>query len=133
MSRRVITVKLDTSLCRVKRIFDDIKFHHLLVIGDEMLFGVISDRDLLKNISPYIGTEAETDRDRQTLRKTAHQIMTRKPVVLTRDDGIYDAVDVFTEYNISCIPIVDNVTNMKPVGLISWRDIMNAIAQKRKK
>ncbi len=94
----------------------------MLVVESEKLFGVISDRDLLKALSPYIGTASETERDAATLNKRVHQIMTRKPVVVGQSAGIYDAIEIFNNHNISCIPVVDD--EFKPVGIISWRDIL---------
>jgi acetoin utilization protein AcuB len=54
--------------------------------------------------------------------------MTRKPVTLTPSAGIYDAIKIFNIYNISCIPVVDDEN--KPVGIISWRDVLKAIKLK---
>jgi len=128
MSKRVVTVEMDDSLKAVKEIFDNVRFHHLLVVESGRLFGVISDRDLLKALSPNIGTIIETNRDAVTLNKRVHQIMTRKPVTLTPSAGIYDAIKIFNIYNISCIPVVDDEN--KPVGIISWRDVLKAIKLK---
>ena len=125
MSTRVVTVEMDDSLAMVKHIFDNVSFHHLLVVEKGVLFGVISDRDLLKAISPNVGTESETLRDRTTINKRAHQILTRQPITLLANAGIYDAIEIFNAHNISCIPIVDDED--KPVGIISWRDILKAI------
>jgi acetoin utilization protein AcuB len=129
MSTPVVTVGMDDSLWVVKHIFDNTRFHHLLVVESGKLFGVISDRDLLKSLSPYIGTAAETRRDTATLNKRVHRIMTRKPVTLTPSSGIYDAIKVFNDKNISCIPIVDDKS--QPVGILSWRDILKAIVAVR--
>ena len=128
MSTIIVTVEMDDSLKVIKEIFDNVRFHHLLVVDpddSDKLFGVISDRDLLKALSPYIGTAAETTRDIATLNKRAHQILTRKPITLLPKSEIYDAIEIFNDHNISCIPIVDE--GLKPVGLISWRDILKAI------
>ncbi len=94
------------------------------------LIGVISDRDLFKALSPNIGTDAETRRDIATLKKKAHQIMTKNPVTLTTSAGIYDAVRIFNRHSISCIPVVDE--NSSPVGIISWRDILRVLENNRK-
>ena len=48
MSTKVVTVEFDDTLASVKEIFDTLKFHHLLVVEKNELFGVVSDRDLLK-------------------------------------------------------------------------------------
>ncbi len=116
---------MDETLEHVKELFEKNNFHHLLVTNGSKLFGIISDRDLLKALSPHIGTAAETTHDAATLNKKAHQIMTRHPITITEDSGFYDVIEIFNQYNVSCIPIVD--AEKKPVGIISWRDIMKAI------
>ena len=131
MSKSVVTVEMDDSLEMVKEIFDNAHFHHVLVVGSGKLFGVISDRDLLKALSPNIGTIAETSKDALILNKKAHQIMTRKPVTLAPNAGIYDAVKIFNNNNISCIPVVDDEHNL--VGLISWRDILKVLESNQSK
>ncbi len=125
MSKNLVTVKLDDRLKAVKVIFDNVNIHHLLVVEADKLFGVISDRDMLKAISPNIGKLSETSRDTITLNKKVHQIMTSKLVTLTPDAEISDAIEIFNNHNISCIPVVDDKN--KPVGIISWRDIIKAI------
>lgn len=124
MSKNVVTVEMDDSLRMVKEIFNNTRFHHLLVVESGKLFGVISDRDLLKALSPNIGTVSETVSDTATLNKRVHQIMTRKPVVLEQNAEIFEAIEIFKNQNISCIPVVDD--EYEPVGIISWRDILKA-------
>ena len=126
MSKTVVTVHMDDTLQMLKEIFDHVQFHHLLVVLDSgRLHGIISDRDFLKAVSPNIGTAAETDRDIACLNKKAHQIMSRHPVTLKPDAAIRDAVDIFNNHRISCIPVVDD--EERPVGTISWRDILRVI------
>jgi len=131
MTRKIVTVEMDDPLSLIKEIFERVPFHHLLVIDNGKLYGVISDRDLFKSLSPQLGTVSETKKDLFCLNKKAHQIMSRKPISLYDNDDIYQAIDIFIEKSISCIPIVDH-TN-KPIGVISWRDILRAVADKRPK
>jgi acetoin utilization protein AcuB len=125
MSSRVVSVELDDRLHAVKDIFDHARFHHLLVVDQGRLVGVISDRDLLKALSPNIGTSRETTKDTATLDKRVHQIMSRAPVTLPPQAAVREAIDVFNSHRISCIPIV--ATDGKPVGVLSWRDIFKAL------
>ncbi|WP_158966823.1 CBS domain-containing protein [Paraglaciecola sp. L3A3] len=127
MTKTLVTVELDDSLRDVKRIFDNASFHHLLVVEKSVLYGVLSDRDLLKTISPHIGTVSEKVQDLATLNKKAHQIMTPKPICLTADQDIYVAIETFNKYKLSCIPIINEHNH--PVGILSWRDILKAIEQ----
>lgn len=122
MSAKLVTVGLDDRLETVKEIFDHLKFHHLLVVEDHKLLGVVSDRDLLKALSPDIGSVRESYKDAASLNKRVHQIMTRRPVVLQESATVDDAIQAFNTHRISCLPVVD--LNFRPIGIVSWRDIM---------
>jgi acetoin utilization protein AcuB len=126
MSKPVVTVEFDDRLREVKEIFDRLRFHHLLVVDNGKLFGVVSDRDLLKALSPFIGTLSETERDVHTLDRRVHQIMSRRPVTLRPDDRVAAAIELFLQRGISCVPIVDE--HNRPVGIVSWRDILRVVA-----
>jgi acetoin utilization protein AcuB len=127
MTAQIVTVEMDDRLEVVKEIFDTVKFHHLLVLDERRkLSGVVSDRDLLKALSPYVGSAAETARDVATLNKRVHQIMTRHPITLHPQAEIAEAVNVLLTRGISCIPIVDG--EHKPVGILSWRDLLRSLA-----
>jgi acetoin utilization protein AcuB len=127
MTARVVTVDMDDRLERVKEIFDTKGFHHLLVTDENLkLVGFVSDRDLLRALSPYVGSAAETARDLATLNKRVHQIMTRHPLTLRPQSGVAEAVNLLLANRISCIPIVDD--EFKPVGIVSWRDLLRTLA-----
>jgi acetoin utilization protein AcuB len=126
MSTRVATVELDDRLEVVKEAFDSMKFHHLLVVEAGKLYGVVSDRDLLRALSPYIGSTVESARDLATLNKRVHQIMSRKPITLRPEAEVDDAIRLFLAHRISCIPIVDD--EFRPVGIVSWRDVLKSLA-----
>ena len=125
MSVSPVTVRMDDALSRVKELFDSHHFHHLLVVDGERLVGVVSDRDLLKALSPHIGTVSETARDLASLNKRVHQIMSRHPIVLRPTASIREAIEIFNTHAISCIPVVD--AENRPVGIVSWRDILKSL------
>ncbi len=126
MSKQVVTVVFDDTLATVKEIFDEARFHHLLVVEDGKLHGVVSDRDLLRAMSPFIGSTVETARDVNTLNRRVHQIMSRKPLTLRPEATVDDAVDLFLAHRVSCIPVVD--AQQRPVGIVSWRDVLRSMA-----
>lgn len=127
MTKRVVTVGFDDTLETVREIFQQAGFHHLLVVEDGQLQGVVSDRDLLRALSPFIDSVVETRRDAATLGKQVHQIMSRKLVTLRADADVKDAIQLFLAQPISCIPIVDS--EFGAVGVVSWRDILKACAE----
>jgi acetoin utilization protein AcuB len=121
MTHRIVTVQMDDSLAVVKEIFEASGFHHLLVVENEKLVGVLSDRDYLKAISPFLNSISERIRDRATLERKVHQIMTREVITLKVTDTMVSAIGLFNRHKISCLPVIDETG--KPVGIVSWRDI----------
>lgn len=128
MSRGVVSVQLDEPLSTIKRIFEDEPFHHILVVEKGILVGIISDRDLLKALSPNIDTVAVTTKELAVLNKRAHQIMSRDLIVLKHNSTVKEAIMLFHTHGISCLPVVNS--DFKAVGILTWRDIIKALAKK---
>ncbi|MFT5008326.1 MAG: acetoin utilization protein AcuB [Granulosicoccus sp.] len=126
MTKHVFTVTMDDSVSDVKNLFDEHEFHHLLVVDRGKLSGVLSDRDLLKVLSPEVDSPNATAKDLACLKKPVHQIMTRRPITLHQDASIRDAIDVFNQHIISCLPIINDVG--KAVGILTWRDVIRVLA-----
>jgi acetoin utilization protein AcuB len=126
MSKNVVTVTPDTDLAAMREIFERTRFHHLLVVENGGLVGVISDRDLLRCQSPFVGTLAEREQDRQAERRRAHQLMTRNPIVAHPEDEVQTAAFFMVEKKISCLPVVDGETGLQ--GIVTWRDLLRAVA-----
>lgn len=124
MSRKIVTVDMDETLERIRNIFNTHRFHHLLVVSGNRLMGVISDRDLLKSISPFVDTLSETTRDLATLQKRAHQIMSRKPISVPKDATLEIAVETLLVHNISCLPVTNEEAAV--VGVLTWKDLLKA-------
>ena len=122
MTRRIISVEMDDGLFAVRELFNQHKFHHLLVTDRGRLVGVVSDRDLLKNISPFIGRMSERKADAATLQRRVHQIMTRALVTVRPHTPVPEAAALLIEQSVSCLPVVNDA--QKPVGILSWRDVL---------
>lgn len=125
MTRRIATVQQDDRLALVRDIFDQAPFRHLLVVDDEdRLCGVITHADMYRALSPYLATDAELERDRETLQRRAHQVMSRDPVTIAADASLAAAASLMLERNISCLPVVDR---QQPLGVLSWKDLLCAL------
>jgi acetoin utilization protein AcuB len=124
MTSEVIKVDMDDRLTVVKDILDSAPFRHLLVVEDEELQGVISDRDMLRCLSPFIGTEAESVRDTKTIDQRAHQVMTRSPLTVESSLSVREALLIMLEHSIGCLPIVDD-GNI--VGIFTLHDGLRAL------
>ncbi len=132
MRRNLITLDMDDTLGDAKGLFDHHDMHHILITDGGMLTGVITDRDLLQHLSPTIGTRKETPQDGFILNKKVHLIMSRDVITANDEVTLIDAALMFYDHKISCIPVIDE--KKKPIGIITWRDIIKIIAvQYRKK
>tara|TARA_B110000211_G_scaffold3053_1_gene3638 strand:+ start:14503 stop:14940 length:438 start_codon:yes stop_codon:yes gene_type:complete len=126
MRRNLITLDLDNTLESAKDLFELHNIHHILIKDEATLAGVITDSDLWKNLSPTVGTRNETSQDSFILNKKVHLIMARDLITATEDLAINEAVLLFYDHNISCLPIVDEKN--QPIGIVTWRDIIKVLA-----
>lgn len=123
MTREVVTVKLDDTLRCIREIFDECFFHHLVVVKGRQVVGVISDRDLLKNLSPFVDNEwMERRQDVNTLKRKAHQIMRRSPVVTHETVSVALATACLLAQKVTCLPVVDHREHLS--GIVTWRDLL---------
>ncbi|GJL69557.1 MAG: CBS domain-containing protein [Nitrospirales bacterium] len=125
MATRVVTIEMDDSLEVVRDIFKKVQFHHLLVVDNQKLVGIISDRDMLKAVSPFVGTMSETTRDRATLNKRAHQIMSHHPVTICLSCSLEEAAQLMLAQGVSCLPVTTK--NGEVLGIVTWKDVLRAI------
>ncbi len=57
MTRRVIAVEMDDDISLARTLLERADIHHLPVVdGDNRLLGILSDRDVLRWLSPFLGT-----------------------------------------------------------------------------
>ncbi|MGA7780171.1 MAG: CBS domain-containing protein [Paraburkholderia sp.] len=122
MTTRLVTIGFDGTLLTLRGIFEHAGMHHVLVVEDMWLYGIVSDRDLLRAISPFIESIVETPRDVATLNKCTHQIVSRQPITISPDSDVAEAIQLLVRHSISCIPVVD--VDCRPLGILGWRDIL---------
>jgi acetoin utilization protein AcuB len=127
MSSQVVTITMDDTLAKAQALFNEFRFHHLLVVEHELLVGIISDRDLLKASSPFTGTMNETTRDIATLSKRIHQIMNRALITVNKETTVDWAAQLLIDKRISCLPVVTE--DGKIEGIVTWRDLLKAFTR----
>ena len=124
MSQNLHTVLAETTISVLSKIFADVSYHHLPVVDENnVLLGIISDRDVTQNLSPFFGTDMERDCDRELLNQVAKDIMSVNPISVSQNSRIETASILLLENNFSCIPVVDSEGRIE--GLLTWKDILN--------
>lgn len=124
MTEDVMSIHMDDTLLTAHTLFKQLRFHHLLVVENGRLMGVLSDRDVLRWIGPRLDTPAETRDDITRMRKPIHQLMSREPVTVAPDTTVTYAGNLMLEQRVSCLPVVGD--KGYPVGIVSWRDLLSA-------
>ena len=123
MTQPVESITMDDSVFTIREMFESNKYHHLIVTGDDgKCVGVISDRDLLKNVSPFLGKPMERTADATCLKRRAHQIMTRQLVAVREHTSLRAAARVMLDHKISCLPVLD--ASKRCVGIVTLRDVV---------
>ena len=130
MTPQVHTLHLDDSLRTAASLFEREHFHHVVVLERGRVHGVVSDRDILKAISPFVGNPMlERPQDLSTLKKRVHQIMTRKPVTIGPDQTVAAAADLILSQRVSCLPVVDEGGAL--LGIVTVRDLVGQLVAAR--
>ena len=113
----------EQTLADLNDIFSKVHYHHLPVIEEKQLLGIVSDRDVSHSMSPFINTVDQRVEDEALLRKLVRDIMTPNPIVVDRTTSIECASILLLENNISCLPVVGDCEVLE--GLLTWKDILN--------
>ncbi len=122
MTRGAVTVDMDDSLQTIREILNSFEFHHIPVVDGQKLIGIISDRDLLSELSPFLDTPSQEHRDFAILKRKAHQIMSRILITVNAETSIEKASNLLLENSISCLPVISTQDNVD--GIVTWKDIL---------
>lgn len=125
MSTDVISVGPSETIAKVKERITDHQIHHIPVVEDGKVLGMISTHDLHKmehHFTLFKNPEAE-DRNRQLFSTIlAKEIMTKPVVKVKENEPVSIAVDLLLENMFHALPVVDAQENL--VGMITTFDLI---------
>jgi acetoin utilization protein AcuB len=122
MSADVKTLTPEDKLQKVKEVFDDHAIHHIPVLKDEELVGIVSKLDYLYFLKPiHPDSQEQYLNDIRLKNYTVEEVMTKRVVSISSTDTIQLALEILTENLFHAIPVVDKD---KLVGIITTHDIM---------
>ena len=125
MSPDPVSVSPDTPVAEARELLEAQGFRHLLVIVDDRLIGIISDRD--------VGISAATLRDAVRRRhvdallddeRPVEAVMSNAPHVIGPDAPISEAARLLVSRHINALPVVDG--DGAVVGIITSVDCLLA-------
>lgn len=117
MTTKVIYVGIEDTLLKVESIFDEFAIHHILVLDNGKLIGIISKNDILGVYQSH----AEENRVPDRSQIIVSSFMTENPICLDVDDSIGLAADIFLSNKIHSVPVVNGD---ELAGIITNHDLM---------
>ncbi|MFZ4543826.1 MAG: CBS domain-containing protein [Saprospiraceae bacterium] len=120
MTRELITVHPNDTMEKVRDIFEANSFHHLPVVDDEILVGVVSTKEVLK-LTRNIGTKYDQKfNDHYLASVLVGDVMSKELVTLGPGDSIYTVIEKFNQGYFHSLPVV---YEGKLVGMITSTDL----------
>lgn len=107
------TIGPDSTLEEAARLMARERLHHLPVVQDGRLAGIVSASDLIGRDAPDAG------------RKRAGDVMQREPVVLSRTSTLQDAAVLLANGDHHALPVVD--PEGKVVGIVTSTDLITVL------
>ena len=126
MSRGLITVDKNASLRRARRILDQHRIRHLLVMDGKRLVGIVTDRDLRQaapsSKSPLTISERQEFMDELKI----VEVMSRKLITASPDTTVREAARVMVSEKIGCLPVVNG---NQLVGIVTETDLLEMLVR----
>lgn len=126
MTRKPATVAPTDHLETVQLIFEKFGFHHVPVVENARLVGIVSYTDYLRVIQDVYGHKQEQRKNEHLLQTvTVKEVMTDHPVCLAPTDTVEDALRIFKANHFHAIPVIEK--NQKLVGILSTFDLIRVL------
>lgn len=123
MTTDLKTVPPDLNVWSALAIMNQGDIRHLLVMDNDRLVGVLSNRDYRRILE-----QARPDGSVQHIRDySVGQIMTRKEHLVTvgPDTPLLAVAERIVSRRIGCVPVVDS--SDRPIGMLTQKDVMAAL------
>lgn len=126
MTRKVITVRPESSVIEARDLMQHHKIRHLPVVeDDDFLVGIITDRDIRSVLPAAFYRKADTHMEVGDFsRLTVREAMTANPHAVSPEDTIEDVLLQIQSMRVGAFPVVDGEGRLQ--GLISVRDLLRA-------
>lgn len=129
MTRELQTITTQTPLSTVGRIFAESQFHHLPVVREDKLIGIVSFVDLMRvNFQDSFGVNAQ-QAVYEVLDRTlsVDSIMTTDPVTIRDHQSIKDAAVSLASGEFHALPVVSADNTL--VGLVTSADLIHYLIE----
>ena len=126
MTRKPATVGPLDNLDTVRGIFEVQGFHHVPVVQDGKLVGMVSYTDYLRVIRDLYDNPQEQRINEQLLNAVlVQEVMTEHLICLAPSDTVEDALRIFKTNHFHAVPVVEG--DRRLVGILSTFDLIKML------
>ena len=124
MTKNLKTVTTTEQIVNVGKMLTQHSIRHALVVdvANGKLMGIVSDRDIKKFISPFVGSPRESEQDKATLYIQVGKIMTKDVVTVESTAELKQIAEIMVTKKINAVPVIDE--DGKATGLITTTDML---------
>jgi len=128
MTEDVKALTLDDTIEMCIKFMKENRVRHIPVIDsptgeDEQQYfvGIVSQRDVFRQISPYLGKVGEEDSDSEALKQPLVRLVTRNPKSVSPETTIQEMVTTMVDNRINMMPVL---VDRDMVGIVTSTDIL---------
>ena len=120
MTENPVSLEPDDAIWQAEELMNQHDIRQLPVVEENELVGIITDRDIRSFLSGKLfGSPEEREKAMNTKIGT---VMTTKPISLSPDDDLREAVELLIEEKVGGIPVIDEEEGL--VGIVTQLDIL---------
>jgi acetoin utilization protein AcuB len=125
MTKKPLTVPVDTPVVEARRTMLEHRFRHLLVTDGGRLAGIVTDRDIRLNMPSPATSLSVWEINYLLARMTVGSVMTKSVITVDPNRNVVEAARIMLDHKIGALPVVDGGTI---IGIMTETDIMRAFA-----
>ena len=125
MTTHPLSVDPEDSIQQALDIMDQENIRQLPITNQKELIGIITDRD----IRSFLGGRSLSFLEEQevAMKTKVGSVMTDKPITLSPDDDLREAVELLLEEKVGGIPVVDPEVGL--IGIITYVDVLRCFLE----
>jgi acetoin utilization protein AcuB len=129
MTHNFVTIGPEAQLSDALNIMRARKVHHLPVVEDDLLIGIVSDGDLLYALPSVDKPISRVEASYQAAALPVRQIMQHDVVTICPDCPIELAAATMADHSIGALPVVESPESHTLVGIITQTDIFRLFVE----
>ena len=131
MSESVYTVSPKDKLQVAKDVFDTYPVHHVVVMDNDQLVGIMSNLDLMYFLRPIDPESNEKYINRLRLKNyTIEEVMTKEVVTINAEESIMAALELLNKNVFHALPVMKGGALC---GIMTTHDIIASLLESNKK